>query len=86
MPTFDIAITPQQKSYEAGERDAYSIVEFCRRNGFSVSFHHKLQRQGIGPKLMRLGARTLVTVEASDTWRREREAATVNTCTEAAAE
>jgi hypothetical protein len=74
MATFDIAITPQQKTYESGERDAYSIQEFCRRNGFSVSFHHKLQRQGIGPRLMRLGKRTLVTIEAADAWRHEREA------------
>jgi hypothetical protein len=59
----------------AGDRDAYSIPEWCRRNGFSPSFFFKLQKKGLGPRVMRVGRRTLVSREANDEWRREREAA-----------
>jgi hypothetical protein len=33
----------------------------------------KLQRQGLAPRTMRVGARTLVSVEAATQWRCERE-------------
>jgi hypothetical protein len=58
--------------------DATSIAEFCRRNSISVPFYHKLQRQGRGPQTMKIGARTLITVEAAARWRRalERKQAT----------
>ena len=59
--------------------DAFSIRAFCDRHGISESFFHKLQQQGLGPRVMRLGSRTLITRESAERWRREREAATSNT-------
>jgi hypothetical protein len=43
------------------DRAAYSIPDWCDELGFSVSFYHKLQKQGLGPRVMHVGARTLVT-------------------------
>jgi hypothetical protein len=61
---------------DGGGLDAYSIAEFCRRHGISESFYHKLNKQGLGPRTLHLGARTLITKESAEEWRRQRTAAT----------
>jgi hypothetical protein len=69
---------PQQaRAPPAGaEIGAYSIAGFCVAHGdLSEAFFHKLCRMGLGPKLMKVGARTLISVEAAAEWRRAREAA-----------
>jgi hypothetical protein len=58
-----------------GDKDAYSIQEFCRRHAISESFYHKLRNLGLGPKTMAAGKRRLITREAARQWRRERERA-----------
>ena len=56
---------------------AYSIKEFCRvHGGMSQAFFHVLVAKGKGPRLMKVGARTFITVEAAAKWRRAQEAAT----------
>jgi len=55
--------------------DAFSIKNFCARHGISESFFHKLRAKGLGPTMMRVGARTLISVEAAAAWRRAREGA-----------
>jgi len=56
---------------------AYSIPEFCRvHGGISEAFFHKLVSEGRGPKLMKVGARTLISIEAAAAWRAQQEAAT----------
>jgi hypothetical protein len=55
------------------EKDAFTIPEFCRRHGFSSSFYFKLQNEGLGPRVMKVGARTLISKEAAAEWRRIRE-------------
>ena len=59
------------------QTDALSIVEFCRRHGISTALYFKISREGNGPRVMRVGRRTLVTPEAAAEWRRAREAASV---------
>ena len=54
-------------------RLALSIPEFCEAHGISAGFYFKLKRQGEGPREMKVGARTLITIEAAAAWRRERE-------------
>jgi hypothetical protein len=54
---------------------AFSIQEFSRAHGFSIEHYFKLQREGLGPAIMKIGARTLISREAAEIWRREREAA-----------
>src|SRR5262245_28471776 len=55
---------------------AYSVPDFCRlHGGMSEAFFHKLVAEGHGPQLMKVGARTMISVEAAAAWRRAREAA-----------
>jgi hypothetical protein len=51
-----------------------SIEEFCLAFRISLDFYFKLQRDGLGPRTMRIGARTLIPIEAVDEWQAEREA------------
>src|SRR5262249_34041315 len=44
--------------------------------GMSKAFFHALVARGKGPKLMKVGARTFITVEAAAEWRRAQEEAT----------
>jgi len=71
---------PQARAPQASpgaEVRAYSIPEFCRvHGGISQAFFHALCAKGHGPKLMKVGARTMISVEAAAEWRRAQEAAT----------
>ena len=58
------------------DRDAYSVVEFCRRHGFSKGFLYAEWRAGRGPQFFWAGDRRLITPEAAAAWRMEREAET----------
>ena len=61
---------------------AYSIPEFCRAHGgISQSYFHALVAKGRGPRLMKVGARTMISVEAAAEWRRAQEAATTEQAT-----
>jgi hypothetical protein len=53
----------------------YSVRDFCIAHCISEDMFFKMQRQGLTPKTMKVGARTLVSMEAAAGWRREREAA-----------
>ena len=52
-----------------------AIAEFCRLHGFSVDQYFKMQLEGWGPTTMKVGSRTLISHEAAEKWRREREVA-----------
>jgi hypothetical protein len=54
---------------------ALSIQQFCQAHSISEDFYYKLKRQGAGPREMRVGSRTLISIEAAAEWRRAREAA-----------
>jgi hypothetical protein len=56
-------------------RDAFSIDEFCARNCISRSGFYNLLAHGIGPRVMRVGSRTLISKEAASDWRAARERA-----------
>jgi predicted DNA-binding transcriptional regulator AlpA len=55
-------------------RMALSIPEFCKAHGISEGFFYKLKKQGDGPREMKVGARTLISLESASEWRRAREA------------
>jgi predicted DNA-binding transcriptional regulator AlpA len=57
------------------DRDAIGIYDFCDRHGISRSSWYNLVRDGIAPRVMRVGARVLISKEAVTDWRREREKA-----------
>lgn len=53
----------------------YTITQFCAAHGnISKSFFHKLINGGRGPKIMKLGSRTLISAEAAAEWRAAMEA------------
>ena len=55
---------------------AYSIRQFCEAHSISVDTYFRLQRANGGPATMKVGGRTLISVEAAEAWRRDRELAT----------
>ncbi len=57
------------------ERAAFSIDEFAEAHGLSVAMYFKLRNLGLGPDEMRVGRRRLISFEAAERWRRQREAA-----------
>ncbi len=46
----------------ATPRPALSIAEFCKAHSISEGFFYKLKKQGEGPREMKVGARTLITL------------------------
>lgn len=54
----------------------FRISVFCQAHGISEDFYFRLQRDGLGPKTMKIGGVTIISVEAAEAWRRDREAAT----------
>jgi len=52
---------------------AQSVNDFCKANSISRSMFYKLRRQGEAPRIMKVGRRTLVTAEAAQEWRIQRE-------------
>src|SRR5690606_5967767 len=52
---------------------AYTVAEFCDAHRFTCKFFYDLQKRGIGPRIMKVGTRTLISDEAADDWGRERE-------------
>ncbi len=55
------------------DKDAQTITQFCRSNGISRQFFYDLRKIGKGPDLMEMGAKKLISKEASKRWRAERE-------------
>jgi predicted DNA-binding transcriptional regulator AlpA len=58
--------------------DAYGVNEFCRRHHISRSHFYDTLNEGGGPKVMKVGSRTLISKEAAAHWRRDREQATLH--------
>ena len=54
---------------------AMSIREFCTAHRISEDMFFKMRRQGWGPAVMRVGTRTLISIEAAAEWRKAREQA-----------
>ena len=57
-------------------RAAYTIDEFCAAHRISRRKFYDLEERGIGPRLMRIGSKILISIEAAAAWRAEREKAT----------
>ncbi len=54
----------------------YSVRDFCREHGISRGLFYRLLREGRGPRVMKVGRRTLISREAAEDWRRRMEGAT----------
>lgn len=53
----------------AQEPQAYGIAEFCRVHGICRATFYTLLNQGRAPAVMKIGKRTLISVESARAWR-----------------
>ena len=56
-------------------RAAFTVAEFCEAHRLSRSYLYKIWAAGTGPRIMRVGSKVLISIEAAEDWRRAREAA-----------
>jgi hypothetical protein len=52
-----------------------SVQEFCQDFRISRAMFYKIQSKGLGPKVMKIGRRTLISHEAATEWRKNIEGA-----------
>ena len=55
------------------QKQSFSIKEFCELHAISRSFFYVLREKGEGPRLMKVGRRTLISAEAAAEWRKNME-------------
>lgn len=55
------------------QQQAFSVAEFCDAHGFTKVLFYKLLKDGRGPRIMKVGHRTLISTEAAADWRRAME-------------
>jgi hypothetical protein len=55
----------------------FTVDEFCRHHRICRGTFYNLIKHGRGPRIMKVGARTIVTDEAAADWRARMEAETV---------
>ena len=65
-----------RRSRRRGPNDVYTIPAFCLSNAISQSTYYMLKRQGRAPREIVINKRVIITPEAEQDWRREREAET----------
>lgn len=63
-------------------KPAYTFPGFCSDHHISRSFLYELIKEGRGPRLMKIGRRTLISAEAAAEWRAKMEAETNQTSTQ----
>jgi predicted DNA-binding transcriptional regulator AlpA len=60
----------------ATELDAMSIDVFCKRHAISRALFYKMAKAGKGPRIIKIGTRSIISAEAATAWRRRMEAKT----------
>lgn len=53
--------------------DVYDIDSFCKSHRISRALFYLLNKDGRGPKVMKVGRRTLITKESAASWRQRME-------------
>ena len=53
--------------------DLFDVRTFCESNKIGRSLYYQLQKSGNGPRIMKVGRRTLITPEAVAEWRKKME-------------
>jgi hypothetical protein len=56
------------------DKSARSVEEFCSRNSICRATFYNLRKRGAGPRVMKVGNRTLITDHAETEWHRRMEA------------
>ena len=55
------------------ERQCYSVAQFCDAHEVKHTAFYALLKAGKGPRIMKIGRRTLISTEAAREWREARE-------------
>jgi hypothetical protein len=63
------SMTTPKNPASAGPPLAMSVAEFCKQHSISVGFFYALRKRGEGPRVMKVGLRTLISVEEAARWR-----------------
>jgi predicted DNA-binding transcriptional regulator AlpA len=64
---------PSRKPRPGAPHLAMTVDEFCEAFRISKPFFYKLRNQGLGPREMKLGARTIISMSAANEWIAARE-------------
>lgn len=48
---------------------AYTVLNFCNLHGISKAAFYEYRKEGIGPDVMKVCGRTLISAEAARDWR-----------------
>ena len=59
-------------------KDTATIPQFCDSHNISRTHFYELVKRGQGPRLMKVGRRTLISQEAAAEWRKRMEDETAN--------
>ncbi len=54
-------------------KNFYNIPEFCEEIGIAVPGFYRLKKKGKMPNIMKVGGRRIISKEAIEAWRLERE-------------
>lgn len=54
-------------------RSAFTVDQFAKEHGISRTRYFALQKEGLGPRTFKVGARTLISTEAAAEWRAKME-------------
>lgn len=54
-------------------QQSFTVEQFCQAHAISRATFYDLLKRGAGPVIMKVGRRTLVSVEAAAAWRRQME-------------
>ncbi len=57
------------------DQQCFTVNEFCEAHRISRARFYEMINQGVGPRILKCGSRTLVSVEAAAEWRRSMEKA-----------
>jgi len=58
-------------------QEVFSVSQFCEAHNISRATFYLLLKNGEGPKIFKVGKRTLISREAAAEWRKHLEAANV---------
>lgn len=66
--------------YGYAPRAADTVPQFCASHNISKTHFYELVKQGRGPRLMKVGRRSLISAEAGAEWRKRMEDETADPC------
>jgi predicted DNA-binding transcriptional regulator AlpA len=64
---------PNRKPRPSTPHLAMTVEEFCEAFRISKGFYYSLRNQGLGPREIKLGARTIISMAAANEWIAARE-------------